>query len=136
LEELRRFESGRYYPAGLLICAVEGLSLSGQDPEREDYKTVITEITNLIRICICQNDILTSRIGNNQFAVLFSHCKAMDIDDLAQQIVQKIEEFNAGNPHIPVQVAIGFAIQSDNIKMDELFKQACNNLYDKSSSKD
>jgi PAS domain-containing protein len=130
LEELRRFESGRYSPAGLLICALEGLSLSGLDPEREDYKLIITEITNLIRMCVCQNDILTSRIGNNEFAVLFSHCMAMDIKNLSSQILDKIQEYNDCHPDSTVQVSIGFAIQSeDTAKMEDLFKEASNNLY-------
>ena len=133
LEELHRFDTcNRFYPAGLLICLVEGAKLDRQDPEREEYKTIISDITSLIRTCVCHHDILTSRISNNEFAILFSNCKAVEIDSLAKQIVERVADFNQRHPRCPVQITTGFAVQSDpDTKMEELFRKASNQLYSK-----
>ncbi len=67
------------------------------------------------------------RIGGDEFVVLMLN-RPEDLTVYLNRLEQLIQSFNADHPH-PISLAYGCAVGSNQIDIENLFKQADKNMY-------
>jgi len=125
--EMKRYE---YEPSvGLMICDLDGLKLANDTLGHDFGDTLLIHAARLISSC-CKNEEVVSRIGGDEFAILFETFDRDSIMELKLAIEAALEEYNRSNPEYPLSISVGFAVKdSPNTTMQDLFREADNNMY-------
>ncbi|MGE5370410.1 MAG: diguanylate cyclase domain-containing protein [Solirubrobacterales bacterium] len=128
-EELRRLESGRYDPVGLIMCDVDGLKLVNDTFGHDAGDAVLMTASELIRNSFREGDVV-SRVGGDEFAIVLPNSPAAVVEESCRRIERNVAEYNAANPDLPLSISSGFAIRTDgNRRMMDLFREADNQMY-------
>ncbi|MHB8157013.1 MAG: HD-GYP domain-containing protein [Desulfocucumaceae bacterium] len=129
-QEMTRLESGRHYPAGIIVCDVDGLKLVNDTFGHDTGDSLLIAAASVIKESFRGGDII-ARIGGDEFAVLLSNSPKVVVEDSYRRIKKSIDRHNQLNQELPLSISIGFAVCDDgkNISMNELYKEADNSMY-------
>lgn len=125
--EMKRYED--YIPVGLMICDLDGLKLANDTLGHDFGDELLLKAARLISSC-CLNGEVVSRIGGDEFAILFKDASEEYINQVKYRIQAALEELNQANPDHLLSISIGYALKKESYKsMKQLFKEADNNMY-------
>lgn len=128
-EEMRRLESGRFDPLGVVVCDVDGLKLVNDTLGHDSGDALLKGAAEVIRSCFRESDVV-ARIGGDEFAILLPQTDEVGIETICRRIKTAIESYNARNPELSLSISIGFACRdSSMISISDLYKIADNNMY-------
>ena len=126
-KEIRRVEKERLFPAGLIICDLDGLKAVNDNLGHDAGDGLLREAARLISSAVPGN--VTARIGGDEFAVVVANADGAAVQLIMQKIKDRMLEYNAGNQNIPVWISLGFAASERPIAMANLIKAADQRMY-------
>lgn len=130
-EEMRRMESGRHNPVGLIICDVDGLKLVNDTLGHDTGDTLLVAAARVIRDSFRGSDVV-ARVGGDEFAVVLPGSSLPVVEESCRRIEEAVTAYNIANPELPLSISVGYAVRNDSSRgMDDLFKEADNNMYRK-----
>lgn len=128
-EEMRRLESGRYNPVGIILCDVDGLKMVNDTLGHESGDCLLIETANVIKKAMRQGD-MVARIGGDEFAILLPHSDVNDVESICDRIRESIEKFNMENSGLTISLSMGYSVaHTAPNDMGSLFKEADDNMY-------
>jgi diguanylate cyclase (GGDEF)-like protein len=128
-EEMRRLESGRFNPVGIVLCDVDGLKLVNDTLGHESGDCLLIEAANVIKKAMRQGD-MVARIGGDEFAALLPHSDLETVEGICYRIRDAIKDFNTGCSGLTLSISLGYSV-ADLVpnNMGSLFKEADDNMY-------
>lgn len=128
-EEMRRLESGRYNPVGIVLCDVDELKLVNDTLGHEMGDRMLIETANVIKKAMRRGD-MVARIGGDEFAILLPKSDVADVEGICDRIRDSIHAFNANSSGYTLSLSLGYSI-ADAVPNDmgRLFKEADDNMY-------
>jgi diguanylate cyclase (GGDEF)-like protein/PAS domain S-box-containing protein len=128
-QEMRRLESGRYNPVGLIVCDMDGLKLVNDTLGHNTGDTLLLAAAGVIKKAFREGDVV-ARIGGDEFAVLLPNSDETTVESACRRIQDVTAKYNATSPELPLSISVGFAVSNQTpTSMWELFKEADNNMY-------
>ncbi|MFZ5645869.1 MAG: PAS domain S-box protein [Bacillota bacterium] len=128
-QEMARLESGRHYPAGIIVCDVDGLKLVNDTLGHDKGDDILVAAAGVIRDSFRGSDVI-ARIGGDEFAVLLPNSSRIVVEDSYKRIKNAVETHNRWNKDLPLSMSVGFAISGDSaVKLSDVFKEADNCMY-------
>jgi diguanylate cyclase (GGDEF)-like protein len=128
-QEMRRIEGSRAYPAGIIVCDLDGLKLVNDVLGHNAGDLMLVEAANIIRAAFRKGE-MAARIGGDEFAVILPVGSSDVLDSACNRIRNAVNDYNAGEPPLPLSISIGYAICADSsIGMEDAFKEADISMY-------
>jgi len=129
-EEMRRLEDGRHLPQGIIMCDVDGLKLINDAMGHDVGDALLLAAADVLRSTFRKSDVI-ARIGGDEFVVLLPNTDEGTVRERCRIIQQEVDRHNRDESHETLSVSLGYAVAtSPPVDMDELFKEADNNMYD------
>lgn len=128
-KEMKKMDSVGYNPVGLIICDLDGLKLIndtlGHSKGDEHLKTAAGILDSIFH----DGDVV-SRVGGDEFAILMPGTSEKKVIEMANRIRSTVESYNQKTSELPLNISVGYAVRAhSSCSMEELFKQADNNMY-------
>lgn len=128
-QEMRRFEGGRAYPVGIIVCDVDGLKLINDTLGHNTGDVMLIEAANVIKNTLRQVE-MVARIGGDEFAVILPVNDRQVLEGVCDRIRDAVNSYNAADPVLPLSISIGCSVCSGPPGgMEDAFKKADNNMY-------
>ncbi|NPV92941.1 MAG: PAS domain S-box protein [Firmicutes bacterium] len=128
-EEMRRLDSGRYTPVGILVCDLDGLKLVNDTLGHKAGDEMLLNAASIIKNHFRESDVV-ARIGGDEFAIILPYSARTTVEKAYRRIKEMVEAYNSTRPKIPLCISIGMAISSDELmSIYDTFKEADNNMY-------
>lgn len=128
-EEIRRIESGRFSPTGLLVCDVDGLKLVNDTLGHDAGDKLLISVARVIEKCFRADDVV-ARVGGDEFSIIMLHSSEEVVEAAYLRVREAADKYNSNNPDIPLGLSIGFAVRNNpSLSMHEVFQAADNNMY-------
>lgn len=127
-EQMKNYDL-RIVQAGIIVCDVNGLKIINDSLGHKAGDTLLVTAANVIRSSLRSTDIV-ARIGGDEFTILLPYSNAEDVKRICLRIQQAIAKYNT-NSLFPLSISLGWAVAQNTVttSMDELFKEADNNMY-------
>jgi diguanylate cyclase (GGDEF)-like protein len=126
---MRRLDSGRYSPVGILVCDLDGLKLVNDTLGHKAGDELLLNAASIIKKHFRESDVV-ARIGGDEFAVILPHSSRATVEKSYSRIKEMVEAYNSRRPKIPICISIGMAVSGeDPANMYDTFKEADNNMY-------
>ncbi len=130
-QEMHRLASGRFNPVGIVIGDVDGLKLVNDTLGHNAGDQLLSTVATLMQKSFRSSDVV-ARIGGDEFAVLLPNCNEASVKIAYQRIKNGISVYNSVHETMPLSLSIGYAVgNAIPVNMNELFKEADNNMYRK-----
>ncbi len=130
--EMARLESAKQKVAGIILCDVDGLKLINDTLGHEQGDCLLNAAAEIIKANISSSDI-AARIGGDEFAILLSDADSELLEDLCDKLRNAVDMYNVGHLELPLSMSVGYAVGGGGdgaaIHMDELFREADDNMY-------
>jgi diguanylate cyclase (GGDEF)-like protein/PAS domain S-box-containing protein len=134
--EMERLSDRRYMPAGIVMCDLDGLKFVNDTLGHSSGDEMLSSAAAILRRCVRSSEIV-ARVGGDEFAILLPNINEEVIHELLQRLRREEENFNAGNPSIPVSLSIGYVVGStEGTDMEVLFREADNRMYREKAQKE
>lgn len=128
-EEMHRLSTGRYDPVSIIICDLDGLKFINDTMGHEAGDALLVEAASIIKNSFRESDVV-ARVGGDEFAVLLPNSDEKTVKCACDRLRSSILSYNETNQTLPLSISLGFATRLDvSLTMDELFKEADNNMY-------
>ncbi|MDD4599893.1 hypothetical protein SDC9_15082 [bioreactor metagenome] len=128
-EELLAIRNRNDKGVGIIVCDVDGLKLINDTLGHRSGDKLLKTVAKLLQSCTTFPDVV-ARIGGDEFAILAFEPDQQGMTDLTAAIKETVEKHNKTNPQLPLSLSIGWAANFDTgDSIDELFKEADNNMY-------
>lgn len=133
-EELEQIDSSASSGAGLIICDIDGLKTINDRLGHAVGDRLLMECAGVLKSCF-GNKALISRIGGDEFTMLFKNSSPSAIESAANRLRLAIASYNSTSPVLPLSISIGQAFKiSAAMPMSEVFRQADNLMYQEKAS--
>jgi diguanylate cyclase (GGDEF)-like protein/PAS domain S-box-containing protein len=128
-EELRRFDTGRFDPVGIVLCDLDGLKLVNDNLGHNIGDRQLIATANLLKEQFRSSDIV-ARIGGDEFAILLPDCPLETVRDICNQLKQAMMNIYIPDTKIPLMVSIGYAVHAAReCLIEESLKEADARMY-------
>ncbi|MGC7878901.1 PAS domain S-box protein [Desulforudis sp. 1031] len=126
-QEMRSLEE-RKIPAGIILCDIDGLKLVNDTIGHETGDNLLIAAAKVIKKAFRDTDII-ARVGGDEFAVLLPNASEETVESACRRIRTAVDEYNKGNPELPLSISVGYAVSRESVTVSSLFKEADNNMY-------
>jgi diguanylate cyclase (GGDEF)-like protein/PAS domain S-box-containing protein len=128
-DELRRLDTGRFDPVGIVICDVDGLKLVNDHFGHEAGDCLLMTAASLLKDKFRASDVV-ARIGGDEFAVLLPACPPEMIREICDRLKQAMANRYIPDTKIPLMMSIGYATREGKSRsIEELLREADENMY-------
>ncbi|MDF2569303.1 MAG: diguanylate cyclase domain protein [Sporomusa sp.] len=127
-KEIQRIENESLYPAGIIVCDLDGLKMVNDTWGHDAGDEFIVAAATLIKSAVPANAV-AARIGGDEFGIIISGSVTQAVDQAGIKLKQELERYNAASPNIPLGVSIGWAASAEPVEVIEIFKQADSQMY-------
>jgi len=128
-EEMRRLGSGRFDPAGIIMCDVDALKLVNDTLGHGGGDDLLRAISTILKSATRESDVVV-RIGGDEFAILLPRTSPATVERICKRIEASILRHNAETTPLPVSLSIGFAVKKDaSVDIYDVYREADNNMY-------
>jgi diguanylate cyclase (GGDEF)-like protein/PAS domain S-box-containing protein len=122
-------------PVALLLCDLDELKYYNDTHGHRIGDELIKETSRILKP-LQNEEVIVSRIGGDEFAVLIKDPERYQPEELKKTIEQKIASYNRFSQTIKVMLSIGYASSSSSIgKMSELYTLADKHMYEEKRRK-
>lgn len=127
-QELQRLRQENCYPLAIIVCDIDGLKLINDTLGHEKGDVLLKSSTQVLFNALRKQDVI-ARIGGDEFAILLPFCTRKDAQKLCSRIRNFITDYNKKNPELLLSLSVGFSSSETCSNIDEMFKEADNNMY-------
>jgi len=126
-EELHRLDTPRNLPIALIMADVNGLKLINDAYGHQMGDKILKEFAEILK-SECRHDEIASRVGGDEFVVLFSKTDRQSVETIIKRLNVAISKVRID--HTILSVSMGFAIKEDpRDDLNDVFKQAEDAMY-------
>lgn len=126
-EELHRLDTPRNLPIALLMADVNGLKLINDAYGHQMGDRILKEFAEILKN-ECRHDEIVSRVGGDEFVVLFSQTNQKSVESIVKRLNTAIS--NVRIDHTILSVSMGFALKKDpQDDLNDVFKRAEDAMY-------
>lgn len=126
-EELLRLDTPRNLPIALVMADVNGLKLINDAYGHQMGDKILKIFADILKN-ECRHDEITSRIGGDEFVILFSKTDQKNIESIISRLNETISKVRID--HTILSVSMGFAIKQDPLDdLNDVFKRAEDAMY-------
>ncbi|MBA4420377.1 MAG: hypothetical protein C0391_04445 [Anaerolinea sp.] len=133
-EEVKRLNSGRLSPVGVIMVDVDDLKLANDTYGHATGDELLIAFSKELLRSFRTSDVI-ARIGGDEFGVLLPTSPLIIIEKAVERLQNNIYEYNATNPEIPLEFSIGYHTNEDGISIHEALKIADQRMYQHKSIK-
>lgn len=127
--EMQRLGEECHVFAGIILCDVDGLKIINDTLGHGSGDELLAAAARIIKTSLRRGD-MVARIGGDEFAILLPDCDRVTVEKTTHRIRDAVSRYNAENPKLPLSMSMGFAAcEGDWRSLDDLFKEADNNMY-------
>lgn len=127
-KEIQRIEKEKIYPAGIIVCDLDGLKMVNDNWGHDAGDQFILAAAGIIKETVPPNAV-AARIGGDEFAIIVTEGSVNAAGEVGVRLKIALEQYNAALPAIPVGMSIGWAASAKPVKILEIFKQADSRMY-------
>jgi diguanylate cyclase (GGDEF)-like protein/PAS domain S-box-containing protein len=122
-------------PVAILLCDLDELKYYNDNHGHKTGDELIQETSKIFR-SLQDDNLIISRIGGDEFAILIKDTKRYSPEEVKKIILQKIASYNRFSSTIKIMISIGFASSPTSIgKMNELYTSADKQMYEEKRKK-
>ena len=126
-EELLRLDTPRNLPIALIMADVNGLKLINDAYGHQMGDKVLKEFAEILKK-ECRHDEIASRVGGDEFVILFSHTDQQSVESIVKRLNAAIS--NVRIDHTILSVSMGFALKENPVDdLNDVFKRAEDAMY-------
>ncbi|WP_373484387.1 diguanylate cyclase [Acetobacterium sp.] len=126
-EELLRLDTPRNLPIALIMADVNGLKLINDAYGHQMGDKVLKEFAKILKN-ECRHDEITSRVGGDEFVILFSQTDQESVKSIVKRLNAAIA--NVRIEHTILSVSMGFALKENpRDDLNDVFKRAEDAMY-------
>ncbi|QWB99413.1 PAS domain S-box protein [Mycoplasmatota bacterium] len=126
-DKLAFLDHEKYYPLGIMMIDVNGLKIINDAYGHDIGDMVLIEVANVLNK-ININKGLVSRIGGDEFTLIFSQTSEKELFKIKEIILEEIRKVTVKN--VTLSVSIGYAMKySESTDITEVLKEAENVMY-------
>ena len=125
--ELKRLDTSRNLPMGLVMADVNGLKLANDAFGHRTGDRILTEAGRLLQQ-ECRADDILARVGGDEFVILLPRTTEAEVAALVERIREAVNGTLVDS--ISLSVSFGWAVKdSPEQSMEEIYKRAEDGLY-------
>jgi diguanylate cyclase (GGDEF)-like protein/PAS domain S-box-containing protein len=109
--ELTRLEHGREYPVSLVVTDLDNMKVTNDHFGHPAGDELLRNLADILRETFRAEDII-ARIGGDEFAVLLPSTDATAANRMLERVSDRLNEYNAVHPELPILLSIGTATAS------------------------
>ena len=129
LEEMKRFQSGRYIPISIIICDIDGFKFVNHTLGHQSGDDLLINTGKLLRNNFRASDII-ARLRGDEFAVIVPSTSKPEVRHLVQRLINSVQAYNNSDPRIQISLSIGYAVGEQRpLNVKQLFHQAYDMIY-------
>jgi len=128
-EEMKRLQSGRHYPVGMVICDIDGLKLVNDTLGHDMGDRLLQDAAQTLRKGFRESDVV-ARVGGDEFAILLPNAPAAAVENCCRRIQEAVAASNQYRSNPPLSISCGYAVGYDpETSMIDLYREADSNMY-------
>ncbi|MDR3562221.1 MAG: GAF domain-containing protein [Negativicutes bacterium] len=127
-QEILRLNGKNHKNIGVFVCDVDGLKLINDTLGHQHGDELLKRVAVILNQTMDHPDFV-ARIGGDEFAVVLSEPTTDLMEKLERQYKAAVVDYNEENPQLPLSLSIGWAMDLRGTKIDQVFKEADNNMY-------
>jgi diguanylate cyclase (GGDEF)-like protein len=116
-------------PIGIILCDLDNLKRMNDTlghKKGDEYIKTAAQILNRFS----SEEILVSRIGGDEFAIIIVNHDKSEVAKLSGEISKEIQIYNTDNPNFLIEMSIGYAHSNQSLsKMEDMFTEADKKMY-------
>ena len=125
---MKRIENESLFPAGVIMCDVDGLKLINDNLGHAAGDELIKEASAMIREAASGH--VVARIGGDEFAVLVASADFTEVKAIATKLRTAMIQYNEGQQEFPVWISVGWAATDKPDSVANLLKEADRRMYE------
>lgn len=126
-EELRRLDTSRSLPLGILMGDVNGLKLVNDVFGHEEGDKLLLEAGKILKMS-CRKEDIIARWGGDEFIILFPNVTEETLDNIVKRIYDNFQI--SKSIRIPLSISVGYAIKyKPEEDIEDIIRKAEDNMY-------
>ncbi len=126
-EELRRLDTSRSLPLGILMGDVNGLKLVNDVFGHEEGDRLLVEAGKILKMS-CRKEDIIARWGGDEFIILFPNVTEETLNNITKRIYDNFQ--TSKSLKIPLSISIGYAIKyRPEEDIEDIIRKAEDNMY-------
>ena len=126
--DMLRMQSTGVRSVGIFVCDVDGLKLINDTLGHRQGDNLLKKLAGLLDPGV-RTPNYVARVGGDEFAVVIFEPTRSDMEELSQTYHRALEKHNKDNPHLPLSLSLGWAMDTGAFDPEKIFKEADNNMY-------
>jgi len=128
-EELKRYNSPRYYPLSVIMIDINGLKVVNDTFGHDQGDKLLQHLASLLNSISRKGDVV-ARLGGDEFVILLPSTTAEQVHDFHERIKKTCEEDNIKPIYLRPSIALGCVTQKGEYQNAEtLLKEVDKRMY-------